>query len=109
MPCQHLCPVIFYSFKYLFKKIHLLLYSLYALDFRIAFLENLFNYALDCHLSSRTSGAVTLKSYLNNIVLCEFNEFDISSVSLQERSDLLQCIIDFLFHNVFSFLVTNLL
>ena len=77
----------------------MLLNRLDTLDLRIAFLEDLFDNASDRHLSARASCAVTLESDLDDVVVSVLHEFDVPAVSLQERSDLVQRVIDFLFHN----------
>lgn len=76
----------------------MLLDSFYSGNFRIALLKDPFNDALDGHLSAGAACAVALQAYFDDIVVCIFNKLNISSVSLQKRSDLIQCILNFLFH-----------
>ena len=77
----------------------MLLNGLYALDLRIALLKDPLYNALDGHLSARASCTVALQADFHDIVICIFYKLNISTISLQKRSDLIQCVVDFLFHN----------
>ena len=81
----------------------MLLDSLNTCDLRVAFLKDPLNDSLDGHLSTGASRAVSLQANLHDVVIGVLDEFDVSAVSLQKRSDLIQCFVDFFLHYMYSF------
>ena len=64
--------------------------GLYAFNFRDLIFLSALDSLLESQLSHRTAAAGAFQSYLNDAVLCDFDEFNIAAVGLQAGAYILR-------------------